>query len=305
MIVAAIGAIIYVLQWEEPASIKQPDSPIESQKTVLPKSEKESPPAKASVEKRPRLTEEREKKAGGVQLEKSISPQRQIAIIIDDIGNDLDSVKQLLETDLQLTFAILPFCRYSRESAQLLHKAKREILLHLPMEPMSYPREKPGEGALFTDMNEKEILLQLEKNLSSVPHVSGVNNHMGSKFMTDEDKLELVFDWLKKNKLFFVDSLTTNNSKAVAVAQKVDLPMASRRIFLDNNRSYQAIYKQLMEVAEKSAENNGLPVIIIGHPYPETIRAIKDAKGAFQAKGVSVVPVSQLVGDKRKQVSRK
>lgn len=295
MIVAAFGAIVYVLQWKEPTGAKPPDSPAESQKAALPKSEKELPPPKAPAEKK-------EKKAD-VKSE-IVLPQRQIAIIIDDIGNDLDPVEELLKTNLQLTFAILPLCRYSRESAELLHKAGREILLHLPMEPMSYPREKPGEGALFTDMNEKEILLQLEKNLSSVPHASGVNNHMGSKFMTDEDKLELVFNWLKKKKLFFVDSLTTSNSKASPVAQKVGLSMSSRRIFLDNNRNYQAIYKQLLEVAEKSAENNDLPVIVIGHPYPETIRAIKDAQGLLQAKGVSVVPVSRLVGDNRRQISR-
>ena len=78
-----------------------------------------------------------------------------------------------------------------------------KLLLHLPMEPLSYPKEKPGTGALFTDMNDEEIVFQLEKNLASVPYVSGVNNHMGSKFMADEEKLMPVFKQLKKEGFVF------------------------------------------------------------------------------------------------------
>ena len=36
-------------------------------------------------------------------------------------------------------------------------------------------------------------------------------------------------------------------------------------------------------------------MIIIGHPYPETIRAISDAVKVLSEKGVSIVPVSQII----------
>ncbi|MGD0277179.1 MAG: divergent polysaccharide deacetylase family protein, partial [Syntrophales bacterium] len=73
------------------------------------------------------------------QLEPSIS-HRKIAIIIDDIGNVLLPVEELIKIDAPLTFSILPHCPYSISSAEDIHRAKREILLHLPMEPLSYPR---------------------------------------------------------------------------------------------------------------------------------------------------------------------
>jgi len=221
---------------------------------------------------------------------------KQVAIIIDDIGYDMTLVRELLRVDADITFAILPLLAHSREAADMLHKANRETLLHLPMEPLSYPKEKPGNGALFSDMNDEEIVFQLEKNLASVPYISGVNNHMGSKFMADEERLMLVFKQLKKKDLFFIDSRTTNNSKTTAASQKAHLTVASRKIFLDNDRDYSKIYQILMDVGNAPAGNT--PLIVIGHPYPETIRAIRDANKIFREKGVSIVPVSKLMKKK-------
>jgi len=273
LIVVSIAGIIYVLQFkEEPSVIKEPK-----------KETKQKEPRKA-------VTPKKEK-------EKSLSPKpvslRQVAIIIDDIGYDLKPVKELLKINADLTFAILPLCTHTREAAEMFHRAHRETLLHLPMEPVSYPREKPGNGALFTDMNDEELVFQLEKDIADVPYISGVNNHMGSKFMMDEKKLTLVFNKLKKNKLFFVDSRTSADTKAFVTAEKVGLPVAARKIFLDNNRDYNEIYNNVINVAKKDGDVS--PVILIGHPYPETIRAVSDAIKVLREKGVSIVPVSQIV----------
>jgi hypothetical protein len=215
-----------------------------------------------------------------------------VAIIIDDIGYDLNAARELLKIDVNLTFAILPMLAHSREAAEMFHKASRETLLHLPMEPVSYPREKPGEGALFTDMNDEEIIMQLKKNIVSVPHISGVNNHMGSKFMLDEQKLALIFRELKKNKLFFVDSRTSPDSKTVSAAKSTGLKIAERQIFIDHQRDYKEIYGILVKVAKSDDRS---PKIMIGHPYPETIRALKDAAKVFKENGVSIVPVSEII----------
>lgn len=220
-------------------------------------------------------------------------PLKQVAIIIDDIGYDLVTVRELLSIDADITYAILPLVAHSREAAEMVHKANHETLLHLPMEPLAYPREKPGNGALFTDMNDEELIFQLHSDLASVPYVSGVNNHMGSKFMSNEERLLTVFRELKKKDLFFIDSRTTRNSKTTAASQKARLTVASRKIFLDNERDYSKIYRILMEVADMPAD--GSPLIIIGHPHPETIRAIRDASKVFREKGVSIIPVSKLL----------
>ena len=74
------------------------------------------------------------------------------------------------------------------------------------------------------------------------------------------------------------------------------MAVASRRVFLDNERNYNKIYQILLDVAESPAGKS--PMIVIGHPYPETIRAIKDVHQVFREKGVLIVPVSKLVRNK-------
>jgi hypothetical protein len=274
LIVLTMAGIIYVLLFqEEPSVVKEP-----AKKT------KKVAPRKAAIAP---------KKEKAKPLPPKSIPRRQVAIIIDDIGYDLKQIQELLKINADITLAILPLCPHTREAAEMFHKAHRETLLHLPMEPLSYPREKPGPGALFTDMSNDEIIFQLEKDIAAVPYISGVNNHMGSKFMMDEKKLTVVFNQLKNKRLFFVDSRTSADTKTFVTAGKVGLPVAARKIFLDNNRDYNEIYNILINVAKKNGDD--APVIIIGHPYPETVRAVGDAVKVLREKEVAIVPVSRLI----------
>jgi uncharacterized protein len=304
LIILSVAAIIYVIQFHQEETVVIEPPPTAQPKAAAKEKARALTPAKGLREKTRDIPQpppsagkipEKEK----VIVAKAVPPRvpvNQVAIIIDDIGYDMKPVRELLHIDAEITFAILPQLSYSREAAQMLHTANRETLLHLPMEPLSYPREKPGNGALFTDMNDAEIIFQLEKDLASVPYVSGVNNHMGSKFMADEEKLLTVFRQLKKKDLFFIDSRTTHSSKALTASEKVHLNVASRNVFLDNERDYHKIYQILMEVAGAPAVNS--PQILIGHPYPETIRALRDANKVFREKGVLIVPISKLMKQK-------
>ena len=314
LIVASMAAIGYIIlfQKEEPVAVKE--QPVKKKQSSERKAESKPKiiEEKSSIGSKPREKETVKEKnkepspsapsvarpstKGKTVIAKIVPPYsttKNVAIIIDDIGYDMKAMRELLDIDARITFAVLPLLNHSREAAEAAHRSNREVLLHLPMEPRSYPKEKPGAGALFTDMSSEEVALQLEKDLASVPHAAGVNNHMGSRFMSDEEKLTTVFTQLKKNNLFFIDSRTTSDSKTNAVSQKVNLTFASRRVFLDNDRDYAKIYRILMNVAETPA--GGAPLIVIGHPYPETIRALRDACKVFREKGVSIVPASHLI----------
>lgn len=296
LIIISVAAIIYVLQVreEQPGTKekKKETKQIEPQKAIIPPALKARPVKEKTSASIP--VEKKEKKKIIVsKIGKMPLPLRQVAIIIDDIGYDLVPVKELLKVNADITYSVLPFLIHSREAAEMLHKANKEILLHLPMEPVSYPREKPGSGALFTDMNNEELVFQLEKDIDAVPYIAGINNHMGSKFMEDKEKLTLIFGKLKKKNLFFIDSRTAANSEAFAAAQKVGLQIAARKIFLDNNRDYNEIYNNLINITNNNGDVS--PLIVIGHPHPETIRAIKEATRVLREKGVLIVPVSQVI----------
>jgi len=218
---------------------------------------------------------------------------RRIAIIVDDIGYDLAPVRALMKIDAPLTFSVLPHCIHTGEAVQMLHKARKEILLHLPMEPRQFPEKNPGAGVLLVGMKDEELLQSLEEALSSVPHAVGVNNHMGSRFMEDRKRLSVIFRSLKEKNLFFVDSLTTSRSRGRSLAKEMGLPLLSRDIFIDNSRDTSMTQQEIRKVIK--ARDRGQRLIVIGHPYPETVSALRASVRAFQSEGIEIVPVSKLM----------
>ncbi len=228
---------------------------------------------------------------------------RQVAIVIDDIGFDLRLVEELVKIRAPIAFAILPYTPHAAEAARLLHRAGKEILLHLPMEPRSYPEENPGAGTLFTKMNAGELRRQIETNLSRVPYASGVNNHMGSLFMENEAGLSVVMEELAKRGLFFVDSRTTPNTLGRETAARAGVRFAERTIFIDHRRGYTAALSNLTQ-PHRLAWEKGKPLLLIGHPHGETIRALREAQPRWHEEEVQVIPVSTFIsipGGEKKQ----
>lgn len=197
-----------------------------------------------------------------------------LVVVIDDLGENVQQARELAALSFPVTFAVLPHISKTREVARIGAAAGRDVLLHQPMEPMDYPhRADPGPGALFVGMDDEQILNILRDNLAQVPQAIGINNHMGSRFTADEPGMSTVLRELKRRDLFFLDSLTTGSSVADKQAREIGLNHLRRHIFLDNIPNVQAILFQLRK-AEQLAYSQG-QVIAIGHPYPETLEALK------------------------------
>ncbi|MFW6334498.1 MAG: divergent polysaccharide deacetylase family protein, partial [Desulfosalsimonas sp.] len=108
-----------------------------------------------------------------------------VAIVIDDLGHEKGVAEKLAALEGPFTFAILPGSTFQREIAEIVHSRGGEVMLHQPMEPRSYPDKDPGPGALLSEMSPDERISILKEHLDALPHVRGVNNHMGSK-MSEE-----------------------------------------------------------------------------------------------------------------------
>jgi len=165
-------------------------------------------------------------------------------------------------------------------------------MLHLPMEPRSYPRINPGDGVLLVSMEKDAILSVLAKDLEEIPFVDGVNNHMGSRFTENKEKMTVVLEELKGRGLYFIDSKTTRHSVAFDLAKQMELRAASRDVFLDNDLS-EAALKIQMDRLLALARSKG-HAICIGHPHKETLWFLKRLQLRLR-HAVEVVPVSSLL----------
>jgi len=215
-----------------------------------------------------------------------------VAIIIDDLGHHHDLDLSLIKLDLPLSLAILPCAPFTDVMVREATRKGCEILLHQPMEPKDYPCVNPGPGALLLSMNNHEIREILDRNLRQVSGARGVNNHMGSSFTENREKMSLVLRELKRRDLFFIDSRTTNGTVGFEQAKKMGVRAAQRTVFLDNNTDPDVICDQ-MERLLRFARQSGA-AIGIGHPYCETVEMLSKYQRRLRRE-VDIVPVSEIV----------
>ena len=228
-----------------------------------------------------------------------------IAIVIDDTGYSNPSiVKEFINTGIPLTFAIMPGEKFSRQTAELLASLKYPYLLHFPMEPLTYPKDNPGKLALLTTTPDNEIEKMFNKNLKSVISPAGVNNHMGSKFTANERKMKIFLQIVKKNKLFFFDSMTNPKSVGVKLAKQTGVPVLFNEVFLDMVDKPESVEAQV-NVLLKTADKRGFG-IAIGHIHKKsTLAVLRKLKEPLEKKGYQFVFLTQLLREQKLSEGRK
>lgn len=197
-----------------------------------------------------------------------------VAIVMDDAGASLQQVESLGRLDTRLTLAVLPFLHDSAGVADYWHGRGREVILHLPMEADDDAAHAAGEGALRPGMSDAEVRDTVQRDVAAVPHISGVNNHMGSRATSDPRLMRVFLEALKPSGLYFLDSRTTGKSVAYATAQELGVRSAMRNgTFLDDERTPAAIHAMLATLLQQARAQGG--AVGIGHvTSPETIAVL-------------------------------
>lgn len=216
-----------------------------------------------------------------------------IAVVIDDMGINRKRTLDIISLKAPLTSSFLTYGQTLDKFAANAESAGHEIMIHAPMEPKVKADLAPD--TLMTDMSEEQIEKRFEDMLAKFNNikVSGINNHMGSKFTEDKERLGYVMKILKQRGMFFLDSKTTAKSKGKELAEVDGVDYAARDVFLDNENDYAYIMRQL-EKTEKIARKKGFAVAI-GHPKSQTYLALKDWLKTLPDKGVKLVHVSEIV----------
>ena len=257
-----------------------------------------------------------------------------VALVIDDWGyNRSDAAGRILDLPVPLTLAVLPGLSYSRHYSlqrtelvlpaavtagdegerRRLRRAlgcpvevavrtgpvkvparRRETILHLPMEPESFPEADPGPKALRLGMDRAQVAARVDEALAGLPGVTGVNNHMGSAATSDARLMADLMAVLKERGLFFVDSLTSARSVAYEEAGRAGLPTEQNRIFLDYDNEDAGRITANLERLVRSARRTGF-ALGIGHPHPATADVLARELPRLAAEGVRFVTVSEYL----------
>ena len=216
-----------------------------------------------------------------------------VALVIDDAGESLELLNELAQVSFPVTVSILPGSTHDAESAGWAKRHGFEVMVHLPMEPESYPEKDPGKNAVLVSMTQRKLRERTLDLIEEIPYAAGVNNHMGSRFTQSGLKMNPVLDMIAAKELYFIDSRTTLYSVAFKMAQLKKIPSAERMLFIDEDD--QKITERFRELIDLGRLNQG--VVGIAHLKTSTLNVLKTFDPA-DYRDVEFVFASEICGDK-------
>ncbi|PLS17656.1 hypothetical protein CVD28_11265 [Bacillus sp. M6-12] len=220
------------------------------------------------------------------------------AIIIDDFGGGNGGVNEFLSGDIPITAAVMPFTENSLSHAMLAHEKGFEVIVHLPMQPKKGKRSWLGPKPITSDLTPAEVKQRVIEAIDSVPYAKGINNHMGSLIVEDEEIVRAIVEVVKKKNLFIVDSGTSPKTKFPEIAQELGVPVLKNDIFLDDVSNVPYVSKQMMKLA-KIIERKGNAVAIghVGVKGKDCYLGISNSLAEYKKRHIEIVPVSSLISN--------
>ncbi len=220
-----------------------------------------------------------------------------IAIIIDDLGYQLAAGRRAVALPGPVACAVLPSTPGANLLAEAAHAAGKDVLLHLPLQPMEWDGAAEP-GAILLDTTRGELARSFARSLHSVPHAVGVNTHQGSLITRHPGHMSWLMQEIRaQGDLFFVDSRTTHRSIALDIARESGVPAVKRDVFLDPDPDPATVAREF-ERLKRLARERGMAVGI-GHPYPATLALLERELPQLADEGFRLVSISEYVAEAR------
>lgn len=218
-----------------------------------------------------------------------------LSFVFDDGGQNLNDLQKFIELPFDLTVAVLPKLQFSKESALRVRNAKKELILHQPMQAINL-NVNPGPGAITPEMNLHQVELLLKENINELGVISGINNHEGSLICEDEPKMTMILQTLSNSGLYFLDSRTTSQTRVPQAAMALGLSYYERNVFLDNTQNISDMLKEI-EKGLNIANKKGF-VVMIGHVWSSKTLSplLKELYPVLIKKGYKFTTVSNSGG---------
>lgn len=215
-----------------------------------------------------------------------------VAIVIDDVGEDLRDGRRAIALPGPVALSFLPYMDHTRGLALLAHRRGKDVMLHLPMQAMD--GRNIGRGGLTIDMTQGDLIRTVGRDLAAVPYAVGINNHMGSLATRHPGLMHwLMSDIRDVGGLFFIDSRTTDMTVAQQMAVEAGVANLRRDVFLDDDLTAAAIDRQFDRLLALARRHGW--ALAIGHPHPVTLTYLERRLPQLSDEGVRLVPVPYLV----------
>lgn len=217
-------------------------------------------------------------------------PGPRLTVIVGDVGREPALLDAVLALDPDVTLSVMANAPKAPEVAARLAETGREVLAHLPMEPMP-PATADGGDFLTTAMPPEALAEATGRLLARVPGAVGADPHLGGRLSTSGPHIGAVLGALGERGLFFVDGGPGSASVAGPTARAQGVRAAAATHDLDAGDAPLAARLKAVEVG----------LVLDGHavvtasPDPEVLAALQPWLETLRARGIHLLRASEIV----------
>jgi hypothetical protein len=218
-----------------------------------------------------------------------------LALVLFGFGEDAARADSFFAAPLPFGVAVVAGDKGSAASFRAAHKRGRELVLHLPLEPLNFPQVNPGPGTLLVTMKPTKVADQVRRYLDQAGPVAAVANDQGSLATQDMTLMRAVYHELKKSDVPFVHVSPVAGAVCKPLAADMGVDYAEPDLVLDHEtrRDTRALDHAWSAALEK-ARTRGR-VLVWMRATPVSLKWLKGALAPKRIEGVAVVPLSALL----------
>lgn len=219
-----------------------------------------------------------------------------LALVLFGFGDDPEHAADCFRLPHPFAVAVVPGAPWSSGMFRAARAAQREVVLHLPLEPVNYPSVDPGPGTVLVTMEPARITGLVRRYLDTAGPVSAVANHMGSLATQDMEVMSAVYRELRRRNVPFLHVQPAPGSVCRSLAASEGVVYREPDVVLDAEtraRDPRTLEKRWSAVLERARERGRLVVFVRDTPLAR--RWLPGALTAKRLDGVSVVPVASLL----------
>jgi len=223
-----------------------------------------------------------------------------LGLVIEGFGAEESDSLGLAAVRLPFAFTavVLANGHRSRSWSDALTRAGREVVAHLPMEPMNYPSRSPGPDAILVDMTHDQIRRLVKKHLRAVPDAIACLPYMGAMALQDPDAMRAVAGELKASRLAYLELAGETRSVGLDAAAAAGVPFLrlDGRFEPGSARDARAVWagrERLRELTD-TARRRGYATMVV-HLDAASLAALRREIPKLESQGVRTVPLSALL----------
>jgi polysaccharide deacetylase 2 family uncharacterized protein YibQ len=219
-----------------------------------------------------------------------------LAVVLYGFGDDERLGSEFMALPATFSVALPPGEKSVPPLIKAAHERRREIVLHLPLEPINYPQVSPGPGTLLVTMRPARIAGLMKRYIEQARPLIAVANHMGSLATQDATLMGAVYRSLRSSGLPFLHVSPVPGAVCHDLAADLGVAYDEPDAIVDaetRDETGKALDRRWRGILEEAAGRDRMVVWMRATPL--TLRWLAPALNGKLPPGVHVVKLSAVI----------